>query len=213
MAKAEANKSLEQSERGHVSKSHSLRVLIADNDPGQTSRLRTLLTELGYTVVAEATDGREAISLARQLHPDLVLMDAKMPNVDGLEAGRQIDQEQICPIVLLTAHSDQALVRKACALSSILAYLVKPATARDLEPAIELAVHHFQRLKRLQRKTIQLDYDRDAYTVLEQAIEYLVENHHCSPQQAHAWMLREAMAEKVAVERVAWEIVAGEQDG
>ena len=127
-----------------------LRIVIADDDPGLRSYLRTLLTDLGYVVVAEATDGREAVSLTRQLHPDLVLMDIKMPNMDGLEASRQIDLEGICPIVLLSAYSDRTLVQRACSLSAVQAYLVKPVTARDLEPAIELAVHRFQRLKRLQ---------------------------------------------------------------
>jgi response regulator NasT len=125
--------------------------------------------ELGYRVVAEAAGGRETISLARQLHPDLVLMDVKTPNVDGLEAAKQIDRPRICPIVLLTAHSDRALVRRACSLSAILAYLVKPVTARDLEPAIELAVHHFQRIRELQRETARPDHSLDAHTPLERA--------------------------------------------
>ena len=195
-----------------MSKSHSLRIVIADDDPGLRSCLRTQLMDLGYAVVAEAKDGREAVSLARQLHPDLVLMDIKMPNVDGLEASRQIDLEGICPIVLLSAYSDRALVRKACSLSAVQAYLVKPVTARDLEPAIELAVHCFQRLKHLQRETTQPDRRAGGCSVLERAIECLVAHHHCSPQEAHGWLLREAMAEKVVLERLAWEIIAGDID-
>jgi response regulator NasT len=170
------------------------------------------LTDLGYVVVAEARDGQEAVSLARQLHPDLVLMDIKMPNMDGLEASRQIDRERICPIVLLSAYSDRTLVQRACSLSAVQAYLVKPATARDLEPVIELAVHRFQRLKRLQSETIQPEHVADSCSVVERAIECLVANHHCLPQEAHGWLLREAMAEKVPLKRLAWEIIAGDQD-
>jgi AmiR/NasT family two-component response regulator len=195
-----------------VAEAHSLRILIADDDPGPMSCLRMQLTDLGYVVVAEAKDVREAVFLARQLHPNLVLMDIKMPNVDGLEASRQIDEEGICPIVLLSAYSDRTLVDRACSLSAVQAYLVKPLAARDLEPAIELAVHRFQRFKRLQREAIQPPHSADARPVLDRAIECLVAHHGCSPQEAHGWLLREAMAEKVALDRLAWEIVAGDEN-
>ena len=193
-------------------KSHVLRIVIADDDPGLRSCLRDQLTELGYMVVAEATDGREAVSITRKLHPDLVLMDIKMPNMDGLEASRQIDLEGICPIVLLSAYSDRTLVQRACSLSAVQAYLVKPVTARDLEPVIELAVHRFRRLKGLQSETNQPKHGADDCSLVERAIECLVANHRCSPQAAREWLLREAMAEKVPLKRLAWEIVAGDEN-
>ena len=180
-----------------MSKVHGLRIVIADDDPGLRSYLSTLLTDLGYVVVAEARDGQEAVSITKQLRPDLVLMDIKMPNIDGLEASRQIDLEGNCPIVLLSAYSDRTLVRRACSLSAVQAYLVKPVTAPNLEPAVELAVHRFQRLKRLQSEKTEPNHGADACSVLERAIECLVENHHCSPQEAREWLLREARPEKI----------------
>ena len=135
-----------------MSASRPLRLLIADDDPLVAFCLRAQLTNLGHQVVAEAADGQEAVSLARQLHPDVILMDIKMPNMDGLEASKQIDQDGLCPIILLSAYSGADLVQRARSLS-VQAYLVKPVDERDLEPAIELAVDRFRQVRRLQHET------------------------------------------------------------
>jgi response regulator NasT len=167
---------------------------------------------LGYQVVAKAANGQKAVSLARQLRPDVMVMDIEMPHMDGLETRRQIDQEGLCPIILLSAYTEPELTQKVCSRSVVQAYLIKPVTARDLEPAIELAVHRFLRLKRLQCEPIRPNHSADACSVLERAIECVVANHHCSLQEAHGWLLREAVAEKIPLERLAWEIVAGDKD-
>jgi len=195
-----------------VRTSRSFRVVIAEHDPWLRSYLRTQLVDLGYVVVGAARDGQEAMSLARQVHPDLIVMDIEMPNLDGLEASRQIDLEGICPIILLGAYTDRAVVRKACSLLAVQGYLVKPVTARDVEPAVEVAIRRFQRLKHLQRRGTQPDRSAGGCSILERAIECLAADHHRSPQEAYGWLLQEAMAEKVVVERLAWEIAAGSRN-
>ena len=124
------------------------RVLIADGDPLAMSRLRVQLSILGYLVVAEAADGREAVSLARQLCPDVVVIKIEMPCMDGLEASKHIDREGLCPVILLCECSKSEWVQEACSLFAVQAYLVEPVSEHNLEPAIELALAHFKRFER-----------------------------------------------------------------
>ena len=126
------------------------RVLIADSNPLTMSRLRVQLSILGYLVVAEAADAREAVSLARQLCPDVVVMNIDMHNMDGLEASKHIDQESMCPVVLLCECSKTEWIQEACSLLAVKAYLIKPVNEQNLEPAIELALARFQPFDRSQ---------------------------------------------------------------
>jgi two-component system, response regulator PdtaR len=124
------------------------RVLIADDDPPSLSLLRHQLSVLGYLVVAEAADGREAVSLARQLCPDVIVLKLEMPNMDGLQASKYIDQEGLCPVILLCDCNKSEWVQEACSLLAVQAYLVKPVSERNLEPAVELALARFKRFER-----------------------------------------------------------------
>ena len=123
-------------------------VLVAEDEALIRLDLVELLTEEGYHVVGEAGDGEEAVKLARELEPDLVIMDVKMPKMDGISAAEIIAEERIAPIVMLTAFSQRDLVERARDAGAM-AYLVKPFSVTDLIPAIEVAVSRFGELTAL----------------------------------------------------------------
>jgi len=185
-----------------------IRVFIADDHSIVRSGIRRLLEDqVGIRIVGEAADGQEAVSLARQLLPDVVVMDVEMPNMDGLEASKYIDQEGLCSVILLSERGKTEWVQDACSLSAVQAYLVKPVNEENLEPAIELALDRFQRIKELQRLK-QLANISDIRSVLEQATEYLVVHRHCSAAEAESWIEQEARAKKASLDEVAKAIIA-----
>ena len=128
-----------------------LRVLIAEDEALIRLDLKEMLEEEGYSVVGEAADGQQAVDLAVSLRPDLVILDVKMPVLDGISAAEQVAAEQIAPVVILTAFSQRELVERARDAGAM-AYLVKPFTKADLVPAIEIAVSRFQEVAALGRR-------------------------------------------------------------
>lgn len=130
-----------------------LKVLIAEDEPVVAQGLRAQLEELGHSVVGIAYDGRDAVGKAESLEPDLILLDIKMPRLDGLEATRQIMAHRPVPIVLVTAHSDPELIQEAM-VTGVMGYLLKPVDRKDLVPAIALATTRFVDLMAL-RKDVQ----------------------------------------------------------
>lgn len=124
------------------------RILLVDDEALIRMGLRVMLHDLGYEVVGEAADGQEAIEKAAALAPDLVIMDIKMPGMDGLEATRRIMAAHPVPIIVLTAYNQQSLVAEA-AEAGVLAYLMKPLREADIEPAIEVARARFVELASL----------------------------------------------------------------
>ena len=125
-----------------------LRVLVAEDEALIRLDLVELLTEEGYQVIAEASNGEEALELARKLTPDLVVMDVKMPKMDGISAAAIIAEERIAPVVMLTAFSQREIIEQARDAGA-LAYLVKPFQKSDLVPAIEVAIGRFRELRDL----------------------------------------------------------------
>ena len=119
-----------------------LKVLVVEDEALIRMDLAEMLTEEGYVVAGEAGDGEQALELARRLHPDLVIMDIKMPKVDGITAAAAIVEERIAPVVMLTAFSQRDLIEQARDAGAM-AYLVKPFARHELVPAIELAVSRF----------------------------------------------------------------------
>jgi len=180
----------------------SLRILIADDDPQLRLCLCAQLTHLGHEVVAQAADGREAVRLAKQQRPDLVVMDTRMPNMDGLEASKQIGQEAPCPIVLLCAHCDPQLVRETSELP-IQAHLVKPVQECEIGPAIELARIRFQENQRLINKATRSKHIVDTRKAIKQATTCLIERENLTPQQALERIQQEARAKRVELDEVA----------
>ncbi len=115
------------------------RVIIADDEAIQRMDLRDVLTKQGYLVVGEAGDGLSAVNLAREVRPDLVIMDIRMPDMDGIAAAETLTQEKIAPVLLLTAYGDQPLVERAKE-AGVVNYIVKPLRESEVAPAIEVAL-------------------------------------------------------------------------
>jgi len=134
------------------------RIVIAEDEPISRTDLREILSNLGYLVVGEAGDGQSAVNLARELRPDLVIMDIKMPEMDGITASRTLTEEKISPVLLLTAYSDRELVEGATD-AGVSGYMVKPIREAEVVPAIELALARFREFRALEK---QLGDSREA---------------------------------------------------
>src|SRR5262249_20337025 len=123
--------------------SPKLRIVIADDEPIIRLDLKKMLEDTGFDVVSEAGDGAKAVEAARTLNPDIVILDIKMPNMDGIDAAKVINEEKIAPVLLLTAYSQVDLVKRAKE-AGVYSYLVKPFKEADLLPAIEIAMSRWE---------------------------------------------------------------------
>lgn len=127
------------------------RVIVADDEILTLQDLKETLDGLGYLVVGTAGDGRSAVNLARQLRPDAVVMDIKMPDMDGIEAAKVLTEERVAPVILVTAYSEKALIQRAQE-AGVVAYITKPFRPNDLAPAIEVGVARFQEFETLREE-------------------------------------------------------------
>jgi two-component system, response regulator PdtaR len=146
----------------------SLRILIADDESIRLLSLREQLLGLRHQVVAEASTGADAVTLAATTEPDLAIMDIKMPVMDGIEAAERITRERPIPIILLTAYNETQLVERA-AQANISAYLMKPVAEEDLLPAIALALARFREFKALHQEVADLREALEARKLIERA--------------------------------------------
>jgi two-component system, response regulator PdtaR len=151
------------------------RLIIADDESLIRLDLREMLTHLGYEVIAEAGDGQAAMDLARKLRPDLVVMDIKMPEVDGITAAEALTRERIAPVVLLTAYSDQALVERAKE-AGVVGYVVKPFREAELMPVIELCLARFQEFRELEHEVGGLKEALESRKIVERAKGVLMDS-------------------------------------
>ncbi|MHA7652281.1 ANTAR domain-containing response regulator [Mycobacterium sp. ML4] len=178
------------------------RVLIAEDEALIRMDLAEMLREEGYDIVGEAGDGQEAVELAEQHKPDLVIMDVKMPRRDGIDAAAEIASKRIAPIVVLTAFSQRDLVERARDAGAM-AYLVKPFTASDLIPAIELAVSRFSELTALEREVATLGDRLETRKLVERAKGLLQVKQGMTEPEAFKWIQRAAMDRRTSMKRVA----------
>jgi two-component system, response regulator PdtaR len=178
------------------------RVLIAEDEALIRLDLAEMLREEGYDVVGEAGDGQEAVELAAQLKPDLVIMDVKMPRRDGIDAASEIAANRIAPIVVLTAFSQRDLVERARDAGAM-AYLVKPFTASDLIPAIELAMSRFSEISALEREVATLADRLETRKLIERAKGLLQAKQGMTEPEAFKWIQRAAMDRRTTMKRVA----------
>jgi AmiR/NasT family two-component response regulator len=183
------------------------RVLIAEDEALIRLDLAEMLAEAGYDVVAQAGDGEEAVELAREHKPDLVIMDVKMPRLDGITAASIVAAERIAPIVMLTAFSQRELVDRARDAGAM-AYLVKPFTITDLVPAIEMAASRFAEITALEREVEDLSERLAARKVVERAKVHLQESLGLSEPDAFSWIQRTAMDLRMTMRQVAERVLA-----
>jgi response regulator NasT len=190
-----------------VAVAESRRVLIAEDEALIRLDLREMLVEEGYDVVGEAGDGETAVRLAEDLKPDLVILDIKMPIMDGLAAAEKIAGSRIAPVVILTAFSQRELVERARAAGAM-AYLVKPFQKSDLVPAIEIALSRFQELTALESEVATLTERLETRKAVERAKGQLMATYSMTEPQAFKWIQRTAMDHRMTMREVAERIIA-----
>src|SRR5487761_1735621 len=182
------------------------RVVIAEDEALIRLDLKEMLEEEGYEVAGETGDGETAVKLAVDQRPDLVILDVKMPVLDGLSAAEQIASQRLAPVVILTAFSQRELVERARDAGAM-AYLVKPFTKADLVPAIEMAVSRFQEARALE---VEVDSLRDRLEVrklLDRAKGLLQAEHGLSEPDAFRWIQKTSMDRRVSMREVAQAVI------
>lgn len=189
------------------STSAARRVVIAEDEVLIRMDLAEMLAEEGYEVVGQAGDGQTAIDLAEQLRPDLVILDVKMPVLDGIAAAERIARERIAPVVILTAFSQRDLVERARDAGAM-AYLVKPFSKTDLVPAIEMAVSRFAELSMLEAEIADLTERLETRKAVERAKNVLQEQLGLSEPDAFRWIQKTAMDLRLSMRQVADGVIA-----
>jgi response regulator NasT len=182
------------------------RLIIADDESLVRTDLREALTELGYLVVGEVGDGQSAVNMARELEPDVVVMDIKMPGLDGIDAARILTQEKIAPVVLLTAYSQSDLIERATQ-AGVVGYLVKPFRETDLPPAIELAKARFGEFRALEQEVDNLAEALETRKKVERAKGILMDKQNLTESEAFRRIQKMSMNTRRPMKEVAEAII------
>jgi two-component system, response regulator PdtaR len=186
-----------------------VRVVIAEDEAIIRLDLRETLEAEGYEVVGDCGRGDVAIELVRALRPDVVILDIKMPGLDGIETCRQISRERDAAVVLLTAFSQRDLIEQARDAGA-LAFLVKPFSRRELVPAVEIAIARHAELRALSEHAVTLSDRLETRKVIDRAKGRLMDHHALSEQNAFAHIQQRAMSERTTMRKVAEEILAAD---
>ncbi len=182
------------------------RVIIADDESIIRLDLREMLESLGYLVVGEAGDGTSAVNLARELKPDILIMDIKMPGLDGIDAAKILTEEKIAPVLLLTAYSQRELVQRAKE-AGVAGYLVKPFREQDLGPAMEVVLSRFEEFKTLEQEVEDLKEALETRKLVGRAKGVLMDTQGLSEAEAFRKIQKMSMDKRVPMKEIAQAIV------
>ena len=182
------------------------RIVIADNESIIRMDLRELLEEAGHQVVGEGANGKKAVELARKLKPDLIILDIKMPEMDGITAAKIIDDEKIAPVILLTAFSQSEIVERAKD-SGVLAYLVKPVQESNLFPAMEIALSRWQEMQDLEDQLFKVKDSLENRKTLDRAKGILMDAYNITESEAFRRIQKYSMSKRKTIKEVAEAVI------
>ena len=190
----------------------SLRILIADDESIIRLDLKNILEGMGHKVIAEASDGRTAVDFARRNGLDLAILDIKMPEMDGVDAAKIITDEKICPVLLLTAYSQQDLIDRAKE-AGVFGYLVKPFKEADLLPAIEIAISRYGEMSALEKEVGSLQEKIDTRKIVDRAKGILMDKHSMSEADAFRWIQQQSMNTRKTMKEIAEAVILTQNIG
>ncbi|MEH0338730.1 ANTAR domain-containing response regulator [Cutibacterium namnetense] len=182
------------------------RVVVAEDEALIRLDLVELLEEHGYEIVGQASDGEEAVRLANELEPDLIVMDVKMPKMDGITAADKIAEDRICAVVMLTAFSQRDLIKRAKEAGAM-AYVVKPFDASDVIPAIEIAMARFAEIRGVEDEVMDLEERLESRKVVDQAKGILQTSLDLTEPEAFRWIQKTAMDLRKSMREVAQGVI------
>ena len=186
------------------------RVIIADDESVIRSDLREMLTNLGYLVVGEVGDGQSAVNVARELKPDVVIMDIKMPDMDGIQAAKILTEEKIAPVLLLTAYSQRDLIDRAKE-AGVVGYLVKPFREQEIVPAIEIALERFKEFAELEKEIGNLRETLETRKLVDRAKGVLMDKQALTEAEAFRKIQKMSMNTRKPMKEIAEAIILAEQ--
>ena len=185
------------------------RIVLGEDEALIRLDLKEMLEEEGYEVVGEAGDGESAVRLAKELRPDLVILDIKMPGVDGLAAAERISEDRSAPVLILTAFSQKDLVDRA-ARAKAMGYLVKPFQKSDVVPAMEMALARYEELRALEEEVEDLDQRLEARKLIDRAKGLLLDRYAMKEADAFRFMQKAAMDKRLKMAEVARLVIEGD---
>ena len=182
------------------------RIVLVDADPVLRKNIKTMLIKLGYSIVGEAGDGVSALKLVRSRQPDLLVIGAELPGMDGLEVATIVHEDKIAPVVVLAGSHSQVLLEKA-KVARVAAFLVKPVEENDLLPAVEITLSNYQEIVTLENKVKEMQEALTARKIVEQAKGILMETLNISEAEAFKRIQKQSMNSRVTMRQVAEAII------
>lgn len=182
------------------------RIVIADDEALICMDLREMLEEAGHEVVGVGSDGVEALDLVKEKKPDLVILDVKIPRLDGLQAAKMIAHDNLAPVVLLTAFGDEDMIEKA-KKSMVFGYVMKPVEERTLFPAIQIAVSQYRQKRDMVDRVKDMERELAARKIVDRAKGLLMDYYHITEQDAYRRMQQTSMKRGLPIAEVAQRVV------